>query len=198
VLVLLLIGAGYPADERNNAALAFMRSPIRGNCALHRYLCKGLWNERPWGTVPFVKDMRAQMDAAGLQATRLVLWDGGVPAASDGFWGSVDTDPGFAGSFDAVRNRNFACVCVRLRACVCDCCLGFFLLVVARQTWPSRKMLLGRCCWLDMHDDTLMPARLKVGMHYPCDGKAEATAPLREQYGKKVWASEDWWSEAEW
>ena len=73
-------------------------------------LLQGLWNERPWGTVPFVKGMRTQLDAAGLNATRLVLWDGGVPGMDDPFWHGVADDSAFTSSFDAVREElSFLC-----------------------------------------------------------------------------------------
>jgi hypothetical protein len=38
----------------------------------------GIWNERPWGTTSYVKDLRSALDAAGFQDTKIVGSDGGV------------------------------------------------------------------------------------------------------------------------
>lgn len=35
----------------------------------------GVWNEKPWGTVQWIKDLRAAMDSAGFQRTQLILGD---------------------------------------------------------------------------------------------------------------------------
>lgn len=37
----------------------------------------GIWNERSWGSVDYVVSLRQALDAAGMEATRIVLPDGG-------------------------------------------------------------------------------------------------------------------------
>jgi len=98
----------------------------------------GLWNERPWGTVAYVKQLRAAMDKDGFKSTQLVLGDGGMPKP-------VITPP-------------------------------------------------------NTEDKAFMAAYGAIGIHYPCEashlgGVASSTVLAA---GKKLWASEDWWSEAEW
>jgi hypothetical protein len=92
----------------------------------------GLWNERPWGTPQFVKDLKKAIDAEGLK-TKLVLGDGGMPNVLD-----YSNDTEFMAAFDA------------------------------------------------------------VGLHYPCTASAlKGSGPGLLDAGKAIWASEDWWSEAE-
>ena len=57
----------------------------------------GLWNERPWGTPAYVKQLREAMDAEGFTATKLVLGDGGMPNVLD-----YKNDTEFMASFEAV------------------------------------------------------------------------------------------------
>jgi len=53
---------------------------------------------------------------------------------------------------------------------------------------------------LDFSNDTeFMAAFDAVGLHYPCtDAALKGSGPGLLDAGKAVWASEDWWSEAEW
>ena len=95
----------------------------------------GLWNERPWGNVQYVKDLKKAMLAEGIK-TQIVLGDspGGLPPVLD-----YANDTEFMDAFGA------------------------------------------------------------VGIHYPCSAATEhGMAPGLLAAGKKIWASEDWWSEAEW
>ena len=67
------------------------------------------------------------------------------------------------------------------------------------------KIVLGDIPWnvppvLDYTNDTEFMASFDaIGIHYPCTAaseKGQGAALLAA--GKKIWASEDWWSEAEW
>ena len=95
----------------------------------------GLWNERLWGTVAYVRALRHALDAEGL-TTQLVLVDGTLPKPADAFWTGLRQDADFGAAVAA------------------------------------------------------------VGLHYPCDGNYSAR--VVGAFGKRLWASEDWWSEAEW
>eukprot|EP01052_Picozoa_sp_SAG31_P050534 SAG31_NODE_11574_length_1016_cov_1.732824_1_plen_257_part_00 len=66
----------------------------------------GIWNESPWGTVAFTKDLRSRLDSGGYNRTQLILMDGGLPPDSDEFWAGLD-DPVRAVTF------SFLCNCSR-------------------------------------------------------------------------------------
>ena len=49
----------------------------------------GLWNERPWGTAAYVKQLRSALDSEGFGSTQLILVDGGAPGATDPLWSAT-------------------------------------------------------------------------------------------------------------
>jgi galactosylceramidase len=99
----------------------------------------GLWNEKPWGNVDYVKQLRAALDAAQFTNVDLILLDGGTPSTGDPLWRALSGDADFNHAVTA------------------------------------------------------------LGIHYPCSADHFSVPPdtIRFTYGKKVWASEDWWSHAE-
>ena len=49
------------------------------------------------------------------------------------------------------------------------------------------------------NDTEFMASFDAVGLHYPCTEAAlKGSGPTLIEDGKAIWASEDWWSEAEW
>ena len=68
----------------------------------------GIWNESPWGTVPFVKSLKHALTASGHSSTELVLMDGGLPPDTDPFWQGL-ADPEFVDAFAAV-GFHYPCV----------------------------------------------------------------------------------------
>eukprot|EP01048_Picozoa_sp_COSAG05_P005603 COSAG05_NODE_337_length_11164_cov_11.970357_4_plen_963_part_00 len=65
----------------------------------------GIWNERPWGNVAYVKSLRSALDAAGFQHTQIVGSDGGIPSAQINF---LATDPAFAAA-EHIQGTHYPC-----------------------------------------------------------------------------------------
>lgn len=65
----------------------------------------GIWNERPWGNVEYVMNLRASLDAAGLNSTQLVGSDGGIPADQIK---ALQTDPSFAAA-EHIQGTHYPC-----------------------------------------------------------------------------------------
>jgi hypothetical protein len=61
----------------------------------------GLWNERPWGTVDYVKKLRRALDSESF-GTRLVLVDGGMPGEQDPLWSGLRNDSDFNAAVDGI------------------------------------------------------------------------------------------------
>lgn len=123
--------SGYYSDDQIQYQISFLRCARDAHHVDIDYL--GLWNERPWGNVGYVKALRAALDGAGFGSTRLALLDG--CCVPDDFMKSLATDAAFARAVDV------------------------------------------------------------VGLHYPCNQPHPA---IVNDFHKKFWASEDWWSKADW
>jgi hypothetical protein len=58
-----------------------------------------VWNERPWGGIDYVIGLRATLDAAGFNATKIIIpdgiWDASILA-------SAATNATFNASFDGI------------------------------------------------------------------------------------------------
>ena len=65
----------------------------------------GIWNERPWGNVAYVKSLRSALDASGFQHTQIVGSDGGIPSAQINF---LATDPAFAAA-EHIQGTHYPC-----------------------------------------------------------------------------------------
>ena len=65
----------------------------------------GIWNERPWGNVEYVMNLRASLDAAGLNSTQLVGSDGGIP--SDQIK-ALESNPAFAAA-EHIQGTHYPC-----------------------------------------------------------------------------------------
>jgi len=68
----------------------------------------GVWNERYWGGPEYVSGLRASLDAAGFQATRIVIPDGGYDPA---IMSDAALNATFNASFDVV-GLHYPCVSV--------------------------------------------------------------------------------------
>lgn len=62
----------------------------------------GIWNERPFGGVDYIKQLRAALDAANFPNTELILIDGHLPDPSNVFWQGLSNDPVFNKSVAAI------------------------------------------------------------------------------------------------
>ena len=70
-------GCAYFSPDMIDYQVNWVRGAAHHNLTVD-YL--GIWNERPWGTAPYVKALRAALDVAGFTATQIVGADGNVPA----------------------------------------------------------------------------------------------------------------------
>eukprot|EP00656_Telonema_subtile_P023201 TRINITY_DN2455_c0_g4_i1.p1 TRINITY_DN2455_c0_g4~~TRINITY_DN2455_c0_g4_i1.p1 ORF type:complete len:1051 (-),score=162.84 TRINITY_DN2455_c0_g4_i1:218-3370(-) len=65
----------------------------------------GVWNERSWGNVQYIKELRAALNAAGFESTKIVGSDGGIPADQIK---ALSTDPVFAAA-EHIQGTHYPC-----------------------------------------------------------------------------------------
>ena len=91
-------GGAHPAAQTN-----FLKGARDAHNITVDYI--GIWNERPWGNVAYVKSLRAALDAAGFQRTQIVGSDGRIPGDQ---LKALEADPAFAAA-EHIQGTHYPC-----------------------------------------------------------------------------------------
>jgi hypothetical protein len=103
------------------------------------------WNERTWGTVPYVKALSAALSAAGFE-TKLVLGDSAsLPPVMD-----HTDDPVFTASFDVV-GMHYPCTASRLDK-----------QIWSTEDWWTEANFGGAIAWAELLNRNWAPVRWPV------------------------------------
>lgn len=94
------VGNGnYFSQDNINYQIQFLKC-ARDNQSIHvDYI--GIWNERSWGSVEYIKSYRKQLDSAGFKDIQIVLPDGFFSDNAD-FFKYIEQDPQFSATIPII------------------------------------------------------------------------------------------------